>query len=707
MTKTTVPLVAKRPLSGALSQAERPLVDDIRWLGRILGDVIREQEGDAAFGLVEQIRRLSVAFRRDADALAGKALKKKLAALSSEQAVSVIRAFTYFSHLANLAEDQHHIRRQQVHERAGDIRSGSVEQALGKLKNAGWTAKAIRQALSHAHISPVLTAHPTEVQRKSILDAERGIAHSLQERDAITSRPTDATTAKALAQIDAQVRARVLQLWQTRLLRFTKLTVADEIENAMGYYESTFLSEIPKLYADLEAALGGQAIAPFFRMGQWMGGDRDGNPNVNADTLQYAVQRQSEVALRHYLTEIHWLGGELSTSAMLVGVPKALQALADSSPDTNAHRQDEPYRRSLTFIYARLAATLLHLTGKEAARHALPPQQAYPDAHSFLADLHTLDEALSAQHAQALAVPRLRPLIRAVQVFGFQLATIDLRQSSDQHELVVAELLKVAGIHAHYAKLSEADKQALLMQSLNDPRPLRLPHHSYSAHSVSELRIFETARQVRDDFGADAIRHAIISHTESVSDLLEVLVLQKETGLLQGRLNDAALAALIVSPLFETIEDLQQAPHIMRAYYALPGIADMVKRSSGEQDIMLGYSDSNKDGGIFTSNWSLYQAELALVNVFQHLEEEHGITLRLFHGRGGTVGRGGGPSFDAILGATPRHGARPNPAHRARRSDQFQIRQPGIGAAQFGDFGGGHHGGQPVASPKSRATCFH
>ena len=653
MTKTTVPLVAKRPLSGALSQAERPLVDDIRWLGRILGDVIREQEGDAAFALVEQIRRLSVAFRRDADALAGKALKKKLAALSSEQAVSVIRAFTYFSHLANLAEDQHHIRRQQVHERAGDIRSGSVEQALGKLKNAGWTAKAIRQALSHAHISPVLTAHPTEVQRKSILDAERGIAHSLQERDAITSRPADATTAKALAQIDAQVRARVLQLWQTRLLRFTKLTVADEIENAMGYYESTFLSEIPKLYADLEAALGGQAIAPFFRMGQWMGGDRDGNPNVNADTLQYAVQRQSEVALRHYLTEIHWLGGELSTSAMLVGVPPALQTLADSSPDTNAHRQDEPYRRSLTFIYARLAATLLQLTGKEAARHALPPQQAYPDADSFLADLHTLDEALTAQHAQALAVPRLRPLIRAVQVFGFQLATIDLRQSSDQHELVVAELLKVAGIQAHYAKLSEADKQALLLQALNDPRPLRIPHHNYSAHSVSELRIFETAKQVRHDFGADAIRHAIISHTESVSDLLEVLVLQKETGLLQGHLNGAALAALIVSPLFETIEDLQQAPHIMRAYFALPGIADMVKRSHGEQDIMLGYSDSNKDGGIFTSNWSLYQAELALVNVFQHLEEAHGITLRLFHGRGGTVGRGGGPSYDAILAQPP------------------------------------------------------
>jgi len=632
---------------------EQPLIEDIRWLGRILGDVIRQQEGDQAFALIEHIRRLSVTFRRDADALADKALKKQLASLSSEQAVSVIRAFTYFSHLANLAEDQHHIRRQGVHDRAGDVRAGSVTVALGKLKAAGWSAKAVRQALAHAHISPVLTAHPTEVQRKSILDAERGIAQCLQERDTITSRPVDATTARTLSQLDALVRARVLQLWQTRLLRFTKLTVADEIENAMGYYESTFLSQIPKLYADIEAELGGHSIAPFFRMGQWMGGDRDGNPNVNADTLQFALQRQSEVALRHYLTEIHWLGSELSTSAMLVGVPPALQALADSSPDTNAHRQDEPYRRSLTFIYARLAATLHQLTGKEAARHALPPQHPYADADSLLADLRTLDEALSAQRAQALAVPRLRPLIRAVQVFGFHLATVDLRQSSDQHACVVAELLKVAGIEAHYAKLDEVARQTLLLKTLNDPRPLRIPQHSYSTLSVSELRIFETARQIRRDFGQQAIRHAIISHTESVSDLLEVLLLQKETGLLLGTLNAGAVAELIVSPLFETIEDLQQAPHIMRGYFALQGIADMVHRSSGEQDIMLGYSDSNKDGGIFTSNWSLYQAELALVNVFQTLEERHGITLRLFHGRGGTVGRGGGPSFDAILAQPP------------------------------------------------------
>ena len=376
---------AKRQTPSLFSH-ERPLVDDIRWLGRILGDVIREQEGENAFALVEQIRRLSVAFRRDADKQAGTALKKLLASLSSEEAVSVIRAFTYFSHLANLAEDQHHIRRQQAHDRAGDVHTGSLASSLSKLKAAGVSAKAIRQALAQAHISPVLTAHPTEVQRKSILDAERGIAACLQTRDEIVSRGTDATTARQLAQVDALVQARVLQLWQTRLLRFTKLTVADEIENAMGYYESTFLAEIPKLYADLEHELGGQPIASFFRMGQWMGGDRDGNPNVNASTLDLAMKRQAEVVLRHYLSEVHWLGSELSTSAMLVGVPPALQALADSSPDTNAHRQDEPYRRSLTFIYAKLAASLLHLTGKQASLHALAPQLAYADAQGFLKD---------------------------------------------------------------------------------------------------------------------------------------------------------------------------------------------------------------------------------------------------------------------------------------------------------------------------------
>ena len=446
MTTRAKPTISKASSAAARDKDnERPLVEDIRLLGRLLGDVIREQEGKPAYELVEQVRKLSVAFRRDEDAQADKALKKLLASLSGEATVSVIRAFTYFSHLANLAEDRHHIRRRAVHERAGRVQDGSLSLALSRIKTAGIAPKTIVQTLAHSHVSPVLTAHPTEVQRKSILDAERDIANLLAERDDIKARSAvyanaktglDALATRELNHNELQIRARVLQLWQTRLLRFTKLTVSDEIENALSYYEATFLNEIPKLYADLEAELGQQHIHSFLRMGQWIGGDRDGNPNVNADTLRYALKRQCEVALRHYLTELHYLGSELSMSAMLIEVTPEMQALAERSPDTNAHRQDEPYRRALTGMYARLAASLKELTGGDAARHAVAPHNPYASAQELLADLQTIADSLQAQHGAALMAQRLRPVMRAVSVFGFHLATVDLRQSSDQHELV-------------------------------------------------------------------------------------------------------------------------------------------------------------------------------------------------------------------------------------------------------------------------------
>ena len=634
---------------------DQPLIDDIRFLGRILGDVIREQEGQAAYDLIEQIRQLSVAFRRHADESADKALKKLLKGLSGNRAVSVIRAFTYFSHLANLAEDRHHIRRRAVHERAGDTQEGSLARTLQRLHKAGIAPAEVVRTLGSAHISPVLTAHPTEVQRKRILDAERAIARLLGERDAQERLPRER------ADIEAQIRARVTQLWQTRLLRFTKLTVADEIENALSYYEATFLTQIPRLYRELEEGLGdaqqGASIAPFLRMGQWIGGDRDGNPNVTAETLELALHSQADMVLRHHLTQLHHLGAELSVSAMLTPVSPAMQALAERSPDTNAHRQDEPYRRALTGMYARLAATLKQLTGGEAARHAVAPQDAYTSAAELLQDLRTIEASLKSHHGEALARARLQPLMRGVQVFGFHLATVDLRQSSDKHEEVVAELLAAARIEANYSALDEAGKRAVLLRQLNDARPLRVPGVSYSAHTLGELAIFDAARSGRERFGAQAIRHAIISHTETVSDLLEVLLLQKEAGLMRGTLADDALCDLIVVPLFETIEDLRNAAPIMREYLALPGVRDMVQRGAAdgysEQDIMLGYSDSNKDGGIFTSNWELYRAEIALVELFDELATSHGIQLRMFHGRGGTVGRGGGPSYQAILAQPP------------------------------------------------------
>ena len=645
---------SNRPGAGrAKSSADKdqPLIDDIRLLGRVLGDVIREQEGQAAYNLIEQIRQLSVAFRRHADQDADKALKKLLKGLSGQQTVSVIRAFTYFSHLANLAEDRHHIRRRAIHDRAGDLQEGSLAMTLQRLKKAGIAPSDVVRTLAAAHISPVLTAHPTEVQRKSILDAERAIAHLLAEREQLLPRDH--------ADFEAQLRARVTQLWQTRLLRFTKLTVADEIENALSYYQATFLSEIPRIYRDLEEGLDDQDVAPFLRMGQWIGGDRDGNPNVTAQTLELALHSQADLVLRHHLTQLHHLGAELSVSAMLASVSPAMKALAERSPDQNAHRQDEPYRRALTGMYARLAATLTALTGGEAARHAVAPQDAYPSAAELLADLRTIEASLVANHGAALTRSRLRPLIRAVQVFGFHLATIDLRQSSDKHEEVVAELLATARIEADYSALDEMGKRAVLLRQLNDARPLRVPGTPYSAHTLDELAIFDTARSGRERFGAQAIRHGIISHTETVSDLLEVLLLQKEAGLMRGLLAEDAVADLIVVPLFETIEDLRNAAPIMRDYYALPGVRAMVHRGAHdgycEQDIMLGYSDSNKDGGIFTSNWELYRAEIALVELFDSLNKGHEktIQLRMFHGRGGTVGRGGGPSYQAILAQPP------------------------------------------------------
>lgn len=650
------------PPSPARRQAEdQPLIEDIRLLGRILGDVIREQEGAATFELVEKIRTLSVAFRRDADHSADRALKQLLKGLSAAETVRVIRAFTYFSHLANLAEDRHQIRRRSEAERADEAIEGSLDVALARIRKAGVTPAQVAQSLAHSYLSPVLTAHPTEVQRKSILDAERGIALLLTQRDEIRARQAqfagrkDALSPRELAENEAQLRTRVTQLWQTRLLRFTKLTVADEIENALSYYEATFLREIPRVYAALEQALGQQDIAPFFRMGQWIGGDRDGNPNVTAETLDYALRRQCELALRHYLTEVHYLGGELSLSVSLVDVSPEMQALADASPDPSEHRQDEPYRRALTGVYARLAATLQQLTGGTAARHAVAPQNPYPDAQAFLADLRVLEDSLREKHGAALLDQRLRPLIRAVEVFGFHLATVDLRQSSDKHEAVVADLLKVARIEPSYASLAEDAKQTLLIKLLEDARPLRVPDGAYAPLTVSELAIFAQARLSHTRYGRAAIRHYIISHTETVSDLLEALLLQKEVGLMRGTLNEDAVCDLIVVPLFETIEDLRNAAPIVRAFYALPGIDALVRRSGAEQDVMLGYSDSNKDGGIFTSNWELYRAGSSLVKLFDEFNEgqEHKIRLRMFHGRGGTVGRGGGPSYQAILAQPP------------------------------------------------------
>ncbi len=637
---------------------DQPLFEDIRYLGRLLGDVVREQEGDAVFDVVETIRQTAVRFRREDDNAAAQTLEKKLRALSPEQTVSVVRAFSYFSHLANIAEDRHRNRRHRIHALAGSAsQPGSIAYAIERLKDTNDAPAAVLQRFfDDALIVPVLTAHPTEVQRKSILDAQHDIARLLAERD-------QPLTVRERAHNESMLRARVTSLWQTRMLRDARLTVADEIENALSYYRVTFLDEIPALYADIEAALAEHGLParlpPFFQMGSWIGGDRDGNPNVTAATLEDAITRQAAVIFEHYLEQVHKLGAELSVSNLLTGASEALKALAAASPDQSPHRVDEPYRRALIGMYTRLAASVRVRLGegavplRSAGRGAAPVRaQPYESADAFAQDLHVLLDSLAGHHGASLATPRLAPLARAAEVFGFHLASIDLRQSSDIHEAVIAELLQRAGVEADYAALPEADKLRVLLAELAQPRLLRSPYLDYSELVKSELGVLEAARVAREKFGARAVRNYIISHTETVSDLVEVMLLQKESGLLHGRLGDAhapAHAALMVIPLFETIADLRNAPHIMRELMALPGVDALIAHQGGEQEVMLGYSDSNKDGGFLTSNWELYCAELALVALFR----ERGVTLRLFHGRGGTVGRGGGPTYQAILSQPP------------------------------------------------------
>ena len=625
---------------------DAPLREDIRLLGRLLGDTVRDQQGESSFDLIERIRQTSVRFRRDDDLTARRELEGILDALSREQTIQVVRAFSYFSHLSNIAEDQHHIRRSRAHLLAGSAaREGSLEHAIRHTLDAGIATPAELAAFFEtALVSPVLTAHPTEVQRKSILNCQTVVARLLDERDRMQLTPEEAET-----NLEALRRA-VLTLWQTRMLRPTRLSVIDEVSNGVSYFESTFLRELPRLYANLEDRLAKAApgnstpdIPAFLQVGSWIGGDRDGNPFVTAEVLEKALAMQAAAALGYYLDELHTLGSQLSLALGLVTASDALLALAESSPDKSPHRSDEPYRLAISGIYARLSATHRALLGTDPVRHAVADVAPYPDVEAFAADLDILHRSLQANGSAALARGRLRHLRRALRVFGFHLAPIDLRQNSDVHERVVAELLEVARPGSAYLDLDEAGRCALLLEELATARPLASPHVHYSADSETELAIFRAARAAHLRYGKAAIHNCIISKTDSVSDLLELAVLLKEAGLLRPLEN--ALDVNIV-PLFETIEDLENASAVMERLFSIPGYRKLLSEARQDtQEVMLGYSDSNKDGGFLTSGWSLYKAEGELVDTFAR----HGVRLRLFHGRGGSVGRGGGPSYQAIL----------------------------------------------------------
>jgi phosphoenolpyruvate carboxylase len=492
-------------------------------------------------------------------------------------------------------------------------------------------------------VVPVLTAHPTEVQRKSVRDLEMQLERLLQARERTQLTPQE------LAANDESIRRAVLALWQTRMLRLEKLDVLDEVVNGLSFFEQTFLPEVPALYGDLEDELQrrhpGQAtpeVPSFLRIGSWIGGDRDGNPFVTADVLARTLRMQSARAFEYYLEQLHLLGAELSMTTLVTEVSPELTALADRSPDTSPHRRDEPYRRALTGLYARLATTARVLDQHEALRHAVGDAPPYADAASFAAELDIIHRSLVANDATLLARGRLRNLRRAVSVFGFHLAAVDLRQNSDVHERVVAELVSYGLANVDYRSLDEAARIRLLTQELATPRPLASRFVEYSEETRNELAILTTAARMHTLYGAECIPNYVISKCDGVSDVLEVVLLLREVGLY--RAGNARLYCNVV-PLFETIGDLRNAGRTMDALLSIPVYAGMLASRGAAQEVMLGYSDSNKDGGYLTSRWELFKAQVELVAAF----DRHRVRLRLFHGRGGSVGRGGGPTYEAIL----------------------------------------------------------
>jgi phosphoenolpyruvate carboxylase len=623
------------------------LGDDIRLLGRFLGEAIERTEGHEVFELVEQVRRLAVDARRSGHSAVDD-IRDALARHPLDEQILVLRAFDWLSLLANTAEDVHLERRRRHHQLLGGApRPGSIAAVLARVGDAD--VDDLVAAVGTLQVSPVITAHPTEVRRKTVLEVLDRLAELLDELDV---RRSDAG---AVARIERELSVGVLLLWQTALLRLSKLRVRDEINEAIRYYDTSLFGVIPELTRQLAASVAELAdgrlvdTTDTITMGSWIGGDRDGNPFVTADVVRHAIGRQCETALAHHLTALFDLSRQLSMSERLVTPSAAVLALAEASGDDSPFRADEPYRRALRGMHARLHAF---------ARLALEPDVAVPGpapvdertAYTDLAELlHDLDDVIESLHghgAGPIADAIVDPVRRGIAIFGAHLCGLDLRQNSAVHEAVLAELFAQAGVCDDYAALTEAERVALLSAEMRTPRLLRHRDADLGEQTQSELAILEAAASAVRRVGRRIVPHYVISMAHDLSDVLEVAVLLKEVGLASAAHGDrVATSQLDIVPLFETIDDLRRSPDVLDAMLRHEVYGDIVRSRGNRQEVMVGYSDSNKDGGYLCSQWSLSAAQTTLAAVARR----NGVRLRFFHGRGGTVGRGGGPAYQAIL----------------------------------------------------------
>ena len=628
--------------------SDETLRDDIRHLGRILGDVIREQEGDEVFNLVENARRTAFRLHR------GEAEVGELTALFRDidpvEATPIIRAFTHFALLANLAEDLHEERLVEEGLDAGEApRDSSLEATWAKLRDARVPGAEIGSMMESAEVVPVLTAHPTETRRRTVFDVQKHIGASMRARHEVINAPRTARTEAKLEALDLEIRRRIMTLWQTALIRMNRPDIRDEVEVGLRYYQLSLLETVPKLNRDVAAMmreLGGDDVPenPVVRMGSWIGGDHDGNPYVTEDVVRYATDRAAGTILRHYVKQLHSLERELSFSDRLTQVSVDLVELANRGQNDVPNRVDEPYRRAVHGIRGRVAATAISRLGASVVEGDWSCHEPYSSVEEMRADLDVVEASLRRSHDDLIADHRLADIQGATDVFGFHLYSLDLRQNSESHEDILTELFRLSGVAEDYRSLPERRRVEILTRELTSARPLVPQGVELSEVTARELGIMRAAADAVEAYGPEVVPHCIISMCSSVSDLLEPMILLKEVGLIS--VEDGAPSGTVdVIPLFETIEDLQAGASVLREAWDVPLYRRYVASRGDLQEVMLGYSDSNKDGGYFAANWALYDAETAIAAVAR----EEGVRLRLFHGRGGTVGRGGGPSYEAIL----------------------------------------------------------
>jgi phosphoenolpyruvate carboxylase len=635
----------------AIASNSNPLRRDVRFLGNILGEVLVHQGGDALLQMVEKIREMSKSLRANKDPQLFEEFNSTITSLDPVIRHQVIRAFAIYFQLVNIAEQNHRIRRKRDYERTSgeSIQPGSIESSIQELKNKSIPVEEIRDMLQDISLELVMTAHPTEATRRAVLDIHKRIAHDVMELD----NPT--LTHRERIQLRDKLRGEVMILWQTDELRDRKPTVIDEVRNGLYYFDETLFEVLPEVYAELERCLDKYYpneewhVPTYLKFGSWIGGDRDGNPSVTAGVTWDTLVLQRQLVLVKYTEALRQLMSLLSFSRNIVNISDELFESIQADREyielkmESAWRNDkEPYRIKLSYMLEKIRNT--------GSLTSMNKNKQYNSPEEFIADLKVIDRSLRGHFAGYASNNYVKKLIRQVELFGFHLAQLDIRQHSKEHEMAMTEILSLAGITDNYAALGEEEKIDLLHKQLNDPRPLTSPHVDYSESTKECLDVYRTVLRCQQEFGRHCINSYLISMTQGASDLLEVMVFGKEAGLFLKESDGTVRSTIQSVPLFETIDDLHEAPQIMRKILALPVYrASLASSYNNLQEIMLGYSDSNKDGGMLTANWEL---RMALDNITQAASEA-GVKLKFFHGRGGALGRGGMPLNRSIMAQPP------------------------------------------------------